>query len=304
MNSQINSLSLSPIETLSCSNSINCLLSTSSLVITIQPSVQDIFRIVSFALYFIVPAFIISLLIGSRRNRNQNSTEDTNSRDISIKKRRTIPIKTLEKYPAIPFSHTFHLGITQASKHNNTIDNSCLHHTIIVGSPQDSDNIETGRHKEKNIPKLPIDEKVALSHSEHNSIIDIDQTSINKDTMPEANIKTGTQTNSSPNHDHQDKKEDDDSDVDCLICFDTINPNDLVRSIPCKHVFHQECLDIWLTTRSCLCPICRYDLLINNDDALARTESTSDINIIDQSDNIAQNRLPQTIFPPGMQSRN
>ncbi|OLY77732.1 E3 ubiquitin-protein ligase [Smittium mucronatum] len=49
---------------------------------------------------------------------------------------------------------------------------------------------------------------------------------------------------------------------ECLICFDPILQTELVRSIPCHHVFHKDCLDIWLKTRSTMCPICRYDLKV------------------------------------------
>ncbi|OMJ18729.1 Receptor homology region, transmembrane domain- and RING domain-containing protein 4 [Smittium culicis] len=49
---------------------------------------------------------------------------------------------------------------------------------------------------------------------------------------------------------------------ECLICFESINNDDNVRSIPCNHFFHKDCLDIWLKTRSTFCPTCRYDLKI------------------------------------------
>ncbi|OMJ30369.1 Receptor homology region, transmembrane domain- and RING domain-containing protein 4 [Smittium culicis] len=49
--------------------------------------------------------------------------------------------------------------------------------------------------------------------------------------------------------------------LECLICFESILAGNKIRGIPCKHVFHQECLDSWLKTRSVLCPTCRYNLL-------------------------------------------
>ncbi|OLY83301.1 E3 ubiquitin-protein ligase SDIR1 [Smittium mucronatum] len=50
-------------------------------------------------------------------------------------------------------------------------------------------------------------------------------------------------------------------DVDCLICFEPIVlGDDMVRQIPCDHIFHLVCLDTWLTKRSGFCPTCRYDL--------------------------------------------
>ncbi|OMJ07186.1 putative RING-H2 finger protein ATL35 [Smittium culicis] len=50
------------------------------------------------------------------------------------------------------------------------------------------------------------------------------------------------------------------SDFECLICFEEICSNQDVRNIPCSHLFHSNCLDQWLTTRSVFCPACRFDL--------------------------------------------
>ncbi|OLY81861.1 E3 ubiquitin-protein ligase ATL41 [Smittium mucronatum] len=48
--------------------------------------------------------------------------------------------------------------------------------------------------------------------------------------------------------------------TDCPVCFDAVEGNDNIRQIPCRHIFHRDCLDVWLTTRSGFCPTCRYDL--------------------------------------------
>ncbi|KAG0680872.1 hypothetical protein C6P42_004596 [Pichia californica] len=48
----------------------------------------------------------------------------------------------------------------------------------------------------------------------------------------------------------------------CTICLDTFEDDDSVRGLICGHVFHQICIDPWLTTRSASCPICKKDLYI------------------------------------------
>ena len=43
----------------------------------------------------------------------------------------------------------------------------------------------------------------------------------------------------------------------CTVCQEEFCPNDKVRCLPCKHVYHQECVDGWLTSHSHKCPCCR-----------------------------------------------
>lgn len=54
----------------------------------------------------------------------------------------------------------------------------------------------------------------------------------------------------------------------CAICLENLEDDDIVRGLICGHVFHQICIDPWLTTRSASCPICKKDyyLEIQNND--------------------------------------
>ena len=54
-----------------------------------------------------------------------------------------------------------------------------------------------------------------------------------------------------------------DIDSDCSICLSTMQEKE-VRSLPCIHTFHVECIDMWLK-KSARCPLCRREL---NDDPL------------------------------------
>mmetsp|Transcript_25829 Transcript_25829/g.49043 ORF Transcript_25829/g.49043 Transcript_25829/m.49043 type:complete len:241 (-) Transcript_25829:157-879(-) len=43
---------------------------------------------------------------------------------------------------------------------------------------------------------------------------------------------------------------------DCSICCYEITKGDTVRKLPCKHIFHQDCLMPWLEQQD-FCPVCR-----------------------------------------------
>jgi hypothetical protein len=40
----------------------------------------------------------------------------------------------------------------------------------------------------------------------------------------------------------------------CAICTDEFVKNQLLRDLPCGHLFHQSCIDEWLVRRSRTCP--------------------------------------------------
>ncbi|GMY15920.1 RING-H2 finger protein ATL57 [Fagus crenata] len=45
--------------------------------------------------------------------------------------------------------------------------------------------------------------------------------------------------------------------IDCAICLSEFDENEAVKVIPfCKHVFHPECIDTWLSAHV-TCPVCR-----------------------------------------------
>jgi hypothetical protein len=44
--------------------------------------------------------------------------------------------------------------------------------------------------------------------------------------------------------------------IDCTICFATLIDGDRVGSLPCDHLFHVECLKMWLPRRN-VCPLCQ-----------------------------------------------
>ncbi|KAM7274958.1 hypothetical protein ACFE04_016824 [Oxalis oulophora] len=56
-------------------------------------------------------------------------------------------------------------------------------------------------------------------------------------------------------------KGDQDSISECAVCLTVPEDDEMARLLPnCKHTFHAECIDKWLTSQS-TCPICRADAL-------------------------------------------
>lgn len=50
--------------------------------------------------------------------------------------------------------------------------------------------------------------------------------------------------------------------TDCPICLEDFEDNvTQVRELPCKHIYHLDCIDPFLKTRSSLCPLCKKSTL-------------------------------------------
>nr|XP_057938969.1 RING finger protein 150-like isoform X2 [Doryrhamphus excisus] len=59
------------------------------------------------------------------------------------------------------------------------------------------------------------------------------------------------------------KKGDKETDCDfdsCAVCIEAYKPNDVVRVLPCRHVFHKHCVDPWLHDHQ-TCPMCKMNIL-------------------------------------------
>lgn len=54
-------------------------------------------------------------------------------------------------------------------------------------------------------------------------------------------------------------------DVKCIICLSKVEERQEVRVLSnCCHVFHRECLDVWVDQGQGTCPLCRSKLLPSN----------------------------------------
>ncbi|RPA72530.1 hypothetical protein BJ508DRAFT_367212 [Ascobolus immersus RN42] len=47
----------------------------------------------------------------------------------------------------------------------------------------------------------------------------------------------------------------------CAICLDDFTALTLIRLLPCRHYFHPPCIDNFLLNSSCVCPVCKHNLL-------------------------------------------
>ncbi|XAR60635.1 hypothetical protein NMG60_11034089 [Bertholletia excelsa] len=47
-----------------------------------------------------------------------------------------------------------------------------------------------------------------------------------------------------------------DDELTCTICLEQVNRGELVRSLPCLHQFHANCIDPWLRQQG-TCPVCK-----------------------------------------------
>ncbi|KAJ1947303.1 hypothetical protein EC988_005432 [Linderina pennispora] len=58
----------------------------------------------------------------------------------------------------------------------------------------------------------------------------------------------------------KDKQLSDEADP-CAICLAEIAYQEVVMELPCRHRFHYDCIQKWLTTKSEQCPLCKGSVL-------------------------------------------
>lgn len=52
----------------------------------------------------------------------------------------------------------------------------------------------------------------------------------------------------------------------CMVCLENFSEGDELRTLPCFHRFHRECIDTWLG-QSFTCPVCKHSLVANHSPA-------------------------------------
>ncbi|GAB2232632.1 hypothetical protein Droror1_Dr00011674 [Drosera rotundifolia] len=50
-----------------------------------------------------------------------------------------------------------------------------------------------------------------------------------------------------------------DDELTCSVCLEQVNAGELIRTLPCLHQFHTNCIDPWLRQQA-TCPVCKHDV--------------------------------------------
>ncbi|CAO4368148.1 unnamed protein product [Caenorhabditis nigoni] len=100
---------------------------------------------------------------------------------------------------------------------------------------------------------------------------------------------------------------------DCAVCLDPYQLQDVIRLLPCKHVYHKSCIDPWLLEHR-TCPMCKNDILkhfgywneIRNDIQLptnSRGSAHPDFAIrLELGDHVEDHITPDEIMSPEVHS--
>lgn len=57
-----------------------------------------------------------------------------------------------------------------------------------------------------------------------------------------------------------------DEEAECIICLEGFEAGNSLRTLPCGHEYHTQCIDKWLTSQHRTCPICKADVTLTEEE--------------------------------------
>lgn len=109
----------------------------------------------------------------------------------------------------------------------------------------DSGNASTTSMTEEEINALPVHKyKVPVQENGSASLQHASSSSAPAETKQDSKNADGNMKTS-------------EDELTCTICLEQVNRGELVRSLPCLHQFHTNCIDPWLRQQG-TCPVCKF----------------------------------------------
>uniref|UniRef100_A0A8R1IN19 RING-type domain-containing protein n=1 Tax=Caenorhabditis japonica TaxID=281687 RepID=A0A8R1IN19_CAEJA len=77
----------------------------------------------------------------------------------------------------------------------------------------------------------------------------------------------------------------------CAICLESFSHGEKLRHLPCRHVFHCKCIDVWLTQTRKVCPLCKRKI---------RSDSDSECSLNDSGESSQIQNEDRRLFPSSL----